>query len=211
MKCGHCNNRAPMVRVAEYSQVCSNCDEQSAMQWDAGDIFLLLLCPACGGVILVSFHYHDMMDPPGSEDFKTLYPTRGRFPLGLPKRIMKAYEAAMKVKTIDANAYAVLIGRMLEMVCDDRNAVGKTFYDKLADLAAKKEIPEKLVGVAHGIRGLRNIGAHASEGDLTPAEVPILDDLSKAILEYIYSAPFLAGQAEERLQKLKKGRSGSKA
>jgi hypothetical protein len=40
-------------------------------------------------------------------------------------------------------------------------------------------------------------------GELTSAELPVLDDLTRAILEYVYSAPFLAREAEERLAKLK--------
>jgi len=60
------------------------------------------------------------------------------------------------------------------------------------------------VDVAAGIRKLRNIGAHADLGELTEAELPVLDGLTRAILEYVYSAPLLAREAEERLAKLKK-------
>ena len=34
-------------------------------------------------------------------------------------------------------------------------------------------------------------------------EIPILNALSKAILEYIYSAPYLATLAEKQLEKVK--------
>jgi Domain of unknown function (DUF4145) len=60
---------------------------------------------------------------------------------------------------------------------------------KLNDLAEKGEIPTKLVEVAHSLRKLRNFGAHASLGELTRDEIPILDDLCRAILEYVYNAP----------------------
>jgi hypothetical protein len=89
------------------------------------------------------------------------------------------------------------------MVCEDRSAGGKDLHSKLQDLATKGEIPTKLVGVADSLRNLRNVGAHAVLGELSNAEVPILDDLCKAILEYVYSAPYLAKQAEDRLNSLK--------
>jgi hypothetical protein len=92
---------------------------------------------------------------------------------------------------------------MLELVCLDRKADGNFLGNKLANLAAMGEIPDKLVNVANGLKDLRNVGAHAALGELTEAELPILDQLTRAILEYVYSAPFLAQKAEERLRKLR--------
>jgi hypothetical protein len=142
------------------------------------------------------------MDPPDVE-FETLYPYGSKLPLGLPETVGKAYESALKVRPIDANAFSVLLGRVLDLVCIDRKAGGKTLNEKLNDLASKGEIPEKLVRVAKGLRQFRNVGAHAELGELTAAEVPILEDLTRAILEYVYSAPLLASQAEQRLEQLK--------
>jgi hypothetical protein len=199
--CGHCNNRAPMKIVATYSQV-TNPDPTSSESWDRGDVYELLLCPSCNKVALQEYFWHEMMDF-DNISIKVLYPA-DRSPLGLPVSIQEAYNDALQVRTVNANAYAVLIGRVLEMVCDDRNATGKELYAKLQDLAIKGEIPDKLVGIANSLRNLRNVGAHASLGKLTEAEIPILDDLCRAILEYVYSAPFLAKQAEDRLDYLKK-------
>lgn len=128
-------------------------------------------------------------------------------PRGLPARVQQSYEAALKVRRIDANAFGVLLGRVLEIVCEDRAAARSDLYAKLQDLAEKKEIPEKLVDVAHSLRKLRNVGAHAALGELTPAEVPILEDLTRAILEYVYTAPFLATLAVSRIEQLRQARS----
>jgi hypothetical protein len=133
----------------------------------------------------------------------SLYPLGEKVLRGLPRKIDAAYQAAHKVRNIDANAYGVLLGRVLDLVCEDRKASGKTLDQKLKSLAQNGEIPSKLVDVAAGVRKLRNIGAHANMGDLTAAELPVLDDLTRAILEYVYSAPFLAKEAEKRLAKLK--------
>jgi hypothetical protein len=126
---------------------------------------------------------------------------------GLPSQIQEAYELALKVRVIEPNAYAVLLGRILEMICKDRGAVGKDLHEQLNSLATKGEIPIKLVGVAQSLRQLRNLGAHASIGELTSEEIPLLDDLCKAILEYVYIAPYLAKQAENRYKILKSKKS----
>jgi len=109
----------------------------------------------------------------------------------------------MKVKAVDSNAFGVLIGRTIEMVCVDRDASGRFLSDKLTSLAKKGEIPDKLVRVASVLNKLRNVGAHAELGELTTDEVPILDDLCRALLDYVYTAPFLAQKAEDALNALK--------
>jgi hypothetical protein len=71
-------------------------------------------------------------------------------------------------------------------------------------LSERGEIPSKLVDVADKLRALRNVGAHAGLGELTPDDIPIVEDLCRAILDYIFTAPFLAQRAEESLSKLVK-------
>jgi hypothetical protein len=116
-------------------------------------------------------------------------------------------------KNISPNAYGVLLGRVLELVCEDRQAKGDSLHKKLQDLSTRGEIPTKLVDVARSLKDLRNVGAHASLGNLTADEVPILEDLTRAILEYVYGAPALAEAAVKRLNTLrrrsKKGGSGA--
>lgn len=201
IKCEHCNNTAPMEIVAQYSQMAS-IEEVPGYLFDQGNVYGLLVCPACNEITLRSYFWHEVMDDDDVK-LKTLYPSGSRMPQGLPDKIMRAYEAALRVRSVDPNAYAVLARRLLEMLCEDRCAQGRDLFQKLSDLASKGEIPNKLVGVANGLRSMGNIGAHATLGELTPAEIPILDDLTRAILEYVYSAPALAQQAEDRLNQLK--------
>jgi hypothetical protein len=204
LKCGHCGNYAPMKRGARYSTIDRVYDENIGVSYDEGYTYEILECPSCSKINLISTYYNQTEDhefPPSPE---ILFPLNDQIPIGLPISIEKAYEAAIKVKQIDANAYGVLAGRLLEMICEDRKAKGNDLSSKLSDLSTKGEIPENLVGVANGLRNFRNVGAHAVLGELTLDEVPILSSLTKAILEYVYSAPHLANIAEEKLDKLKK-------
>ncbi len=215
LQCNHCGNRAPMEIVADYylslkttynDPYYEEYYEDHYPQPEEGYYYKLLLCLACKEVTLWKYFDADYID---AEEItiETLYPSAALRLSGLPPQIQQAYEIALKVRIIDANAYAVLIGRILEMICEDRKSTGKDLYDKLNNLAAKGEIPTKLVGVAHSLRQLRNFGAHASLGELTRDEIPILDDLCRAILEYVYNAPYLVEKAEQRLKRLKEKKS----
>jgi hypothetical protein len=204
IRCGHCGNLAPMKVVASYSSVTTQEGEYCGdPDYDAGDIYQVLLCPACNAIGLRSYFWHEgYMESEEDITFRQLYPSDIRVPSGLPTQIEKAFAAALKVKPIDSNAFGVLIGRVIELVCADRNASGRFLSNKLGDLSKRSEIPQKLVGVATGLSKLRNVGAHAELGELTAEEVPIMEDLCRALLDYVYSAPFLAQKAQDRIDHL---------
>lgn len=204
IRCGHCGNNTIMKIVGEYSRVKDYDDPQSGFFWEAGRVYHILLCPACGNVTFRKCYWHSLrLDQGDPVEFEVLYPTQYLGPAGLPDRIQRAYDVANKVRNVDVNAYVVLLGRLIELICGDRNAKGATLAEKIKDLSDKGEIPAKLVSIADSLRQLRNIGAHAFLGDLTPKEIPILDNLCKAILEYVYTAPLIVSQAEKRLKALK--------
>ena len=116
-------------------------------------------------------HATKLIKMTGSQE--PLYPQPETIGKYLPKAIHSAYEAAGKVRRIDANAYAVLLGRVVEIICQDRKAQGESLHDKLQDLASRGEIPAELVEMAHGLRQLRNVGAHADLGELNESEITI--------------------------------------
>jgi hypothetical protein len=204
IRCGHCMNYAPMKIGAIYSTVRSIYDDDLQASLTEGYIYKLLECPSCQNLTLTKDYINEAIPDEELSVTEFLFPVDDKFPEGMPIPIRIAYSAALKVKTIDANAFGVLIGRMLEMICEDRKAKGHTLNEKLSDLSSKGEIPVNLVGVANGLRNMRNIGAHAGLGELTEEEIPILNNLSKAIIEYVYSAPYLANLAQKRLMDLKK-------
>ena len=204
IRCGHCSNLAPSEIVASYGDMRQDIfDPPDQPPYEHGEVYELLKCPACGALSLRSYYWHDgYMESEADVTYRQLYPSDVRLPSGLPDSIERAFSAALKVKPIDSNAFGVLIGRVIELVCADRNASGRFLSNKLEDLAKRHEIPEKLVGVATGLSKLRNVGAHAELGELTPEEVPIVEDLCRALLDYVYSAPFLAQKAHDKVEQL---------
>ena len=210
IKCPHCGNIAPMERVARYSTVCTQSDSddtgEHSWDWDEGEIYRLLCCQGCGKVVLQRDYYDSRYvdyEDNAPETFMTLYPQPDTMPKVLPHSVKSEYEAAIAVKPISANAYAVLLGRVFDIVCEDRKASGKTLSERLADLAAKGEIPKPLAEMAHGLRQLRNVGAHADLGTLTQDEIQLLDAILRAILEYLYRAPRLVEEVRQMLAKRK--------
>lgn len=195
---------------AKYSRVSTDSvaeepGEQS-WEWEEGEIYRLLCCEGCGEVVLqrnyYDSRYEDFEDSSIAEEaFVTMYPQPDTMPKVLPKSVKSEYDAAIAVRPINANAYAVLLGRVFDTVCEDRKATDKTLSEKLADLAKRGEIPQPLAEMAHGLRQLRNVGAHADLGTLTKDEIQLLDTILRAILEYLYRAPRLVEEVKQMLEK----------
>ena len=178
-------------------------DPENGPMTEWGVNYSILKCPACEKINIVSYEWHDGIESDDEISYNFLYPQNPKYPIGLPEEILTAFKAAEKVKSIDVNAYAILMRRLLELVCLDRNAKSGTLASMLKELADKNEIPEKLVKVAVGLKDFGNIGAHAGSGNLTEKEIPIVNALCSAILEYVYSAPHLATVAENKLKSIK--------
>ena len=90
------------------------------------------------------------------------------------------------------------------MVCRDKGITNTaTLYENIKSLSDKGIIPEQLKSIALKLKDLRNIGAHANLGELTENEIPILEAMINAILEYVYAAPLLIEKVEERIEALK--------
>lgn len=201
--CHHCGNTAPMKIVASWVNDLSDIDEAIGQVYFRADCrYETLICSACNKPSFRSIEWNETMEV-GDLCPEILYPQSVEISLGLPEEIQKLYESARRVKNIDANSYAVSIGRLLEMICKDKGATGNVLADQLKDLSSKGVIPDKLSTIAKRLKDHRNIGAHATMGELTEEDVPLLEKLTRAILEYVYTAPALAEQAEAQFAKLK--------
>lgn len=181
--------------------------EHSGVEWEAGFIYQLLRCYSCREVTVYQVVIHTGIDPDYTDRSydKMLYPGGPESPLGLPPLVQKAWEASMRVRKIDANAFAVLLGRVLDAICTDQHAEGDSLYRRIENLAESGKLPERLKAVAHGLRNLRNFGAHGNLGQLDAKDVPLLESLSGALLMYLYTIPSLAEDAAKRLNQKTEG------
>jgi hypothetical protein len=193
-----------MPVVATYSQVRNHVSDDGSMEWSAGNFYEILTCPACHGVTFQRDFFHDQF--PEESKPVVLYPTEAEKVDGLPPEIERAYAAALAVKGIEAHAFAVLVRRLLEMICLDKGAEGRSLFEQLKSLATMGVIPQQLIDIANGLRNFGNIGAHAGGVQLSVNEVPVIDTLCRAILEYVYGAPHLVVLAQETLDRVKAAR-----
>lgn len=204
IKCGHCGNESVMYVVVDKTE--------PPIETEYGVTWKILRCPSCYGINIFEqdfFEIDDFDENAGNviryvrRQPVALYPMRRRIFKHLPKNVEKAYEVALKTYNVEPIAFAVLIGRTLEFVCRDRNAKGKDLNAMLKDLAAKDEIPKVIADMAHGLRFFRNISAHAFEMEVSQEDAAVLRDLCEVILEYIYEAPSMIKQLEDRISQLK--------
>jgi len=201
LECRHCHNVAPMRVVGSVTDAMEH-PADNGPPIESGMAYEVLSCSKCEQVTIRSGQWDDLMEP---EDWHgtVIFPSEQPGIQGLPPTVEQEFRSAEQVATISPNAYAVALGRVLDVVCDDRNANGKTLHERLIDLADRHEIPKHLADMAQQLRQLRNVGAHATLGALTAEQVPVLEALCRAVLEYVYAAPKLVERVEKLIAKLK--------
>jgi hypothetical protein len=177
--------------------------------WHEYRTWVILLCPSCRKPTVEEIFASTDDWSPDMDSLPcrvtTLYPTSQATSEGLPLSVRPAYQAALRLRNIDANAFAVSVGRFLETVCAERGAQGGTLVEKLEDLRRKEEIPGRLAEMAHKLRLVRNVGAHADRGEVAPRDVPLLLNFCESIIDYIYRAPAKLEAIEKSLTRAKTG------
>lgn len=79
-----------------------------------------------------------------------------------------------------------MCGRALERLTKEK-ASGKTLAEGLSDLKAKGVIDERLSLWASALRRERNIGAHATDEEVSKENAQDVVDFTVAIFEYVYT------------------------
>ncbi len=206
-----------MSDVLPYTEQCEHCGRftiihtrtKYSYSMDDGDFgsgyketvtWSIKQCAICDGITVIEDHDYDEDGVLWGES-KIHYPVTKISPNNLPDAVMKAYEAALKVRHVEPNACAVLVGRTLEAACNHEKAQGKVLADKLNYLAKTGRIPNTLADMAQYLKELRNLGAHADEDEVTEEDVPIILDFVEAILEYLYIAPAKVEAVRARIKK----------
>lgn len=166
-------------------------------------IWRVFFCLTCMNPTL---EWEDQVLIPGHESIRrnaqVLYPVPKARLDHVPASIEKEYRFAHKYKNRDPNACAVYIGRALDKICQHEKVKGSRLIEKLNNLIKDKDLPDQLGTMAHQIRQIRNMGAHADGDDeVTEADAPIMLDFLEAILEYLYIAPAKIAAVQARLQK----------
>jgi Domain of unknown function (DUF4145) len=163
------------------------------------------VCPnvGCGGLVFVVVSQYrltgSILDvkwyPPEVIDFDAS---------NLPTSILESLEEAVKSHAAGCyKASALMVRRLLEELCEDKNATGKDLKDRLKNLGKSIVVPAELLDAADELRILGNDAAHVESKDydaIGAPEASIAIELAKELLKAVYQYSALLG----RLKALKK-------
>lgn len=167
--------------------------------------WMLYECQICHNPVLVSEYTCEGM-PDGYSEVKIEFPNLNVHNKGVPEKIRTAFLAAVRTRGIDKAICLLSLRRTLEMICKDKNAVGKDLQSKIADLVGKKILPEMMNDACWVLRQLGNDAAHADDIEFTESEVRECIDFVSIIVNYLYSMPIKVGELKERLTKRKENK-----
>src|SRR5438105_12651309 len=112
MLCGHCGNKTSLIDRGGYEHKKPAIDfENDKWVWNKTSWYVFE-CATCSKPTLLEYDFG--LDGTELDALETvLYPPADIPLTNLPQKIEKAYTAAIKVKNIEPNACAVLVGRTL--------------------------------------------------------------------------------------------------
>jgi len=201
--CHHCNNVAPQKLVFKHDCFDFGFYENGEKTDFPYDVrYYVTVCETCGDLSI----YGASVEIFDEKDFKQatlIYPYQKIDLNKLPVIVRKCYIEAVRVKNNAPNAFAMLIRKALEAICDDKGILEGSLYDKINELSKKNLIPKNLSDMGDIIRLIGNIGAHNTTLDVKPGFVNTIDDFFISIIEYIYIQPDKITAIQEKLKKHK--------
>jgi hypothetical protein len=160
---------------------------------------IVTICETCDEVLLYDGIAEDEVDARP----QLQWPRDIRLDKAVPSVVAHVYEEASKIKHVAPNAFAVMIRRALEALCEDRGVGSGSLAKRLESLASRGEIPQLLAEMSDTLRTLGNIGAHASSDSVTAPQTWAMDDFFRAVVEYVYVAPSKLAEFKGQLKQLK--------
>ena len=142
-------------------------------------------------------------------DASRLWPQpTGHLHFSIPRLARVSLQEAKKC--FSAQAYAasvVMCGRAIEAVCVEHKTKAKTLAAGLRELRDRKIIDQRLFDWGDALRAQRNIGAHATEEDISHEDARDVLDFAVAICEYV----FVLSEKYEEFQARQRKKKGVKA
>jgi hypothetical protein len=205
--CPSCGNTAPQKVVATHLYSTTWYSEDDRAHRDGPDMWTAFcLCETCDAPVL-----YDGIDPRELDQSWSplVYPRVPEFGSEVPATVRKIYAQASRCKEPSPLAFAILIRKALEAICDDRGiekGAGKKhdLYHRLNALVARGDIPPTLAKMSDVLRTIGNTAAHDAPDEVTAPMTWAIDDFFQAIIEYVYIAPAKLAKFAKRLARKKK-------
>lgn len=122
-------------------------------------------------------------------DISNLYPLNNYKMDNVPIDISSSFEAALKVKDINIDLCLVGLRKVLELICKDNNATGRTLEKKIDDMIQKNIFPKEMEVAYWVIRQAGNKAVHEKKSKLTKYDIDEIANLLYSIINYLYIIP----------------------
>jgi hypothetical protein len=202
--CPHCGNTTPQ-RIAFEHRYRDTWFGSDGKPWapDEGpeSEAIVCICDTCEAVLL----YDGVSYVESGCWPELMYPRDTTLPKGVPVAIRDIYAEARVVKQNAPNAFAMMIRKGLEAICDDRGAPQGTLHSRLKYLAQQGEVPPVLAEMTDALRVVGNTAAHGSLQAITQPMTWAIDEFFRTIVEYVYVAPSKLAEFKEKLAATKRG------
>lgn len=185
--CRHCGNNGATKEVGQIEIERFSQDDERIGRLDFSKYVQVDRCGVCGGLTIWQALWGDDFGETLSD--RLLFPGTNRDNSSLPEKVRKRLEAADRVRRLDPGLYAVAIRRMLETVFNDRGAKGRDLFSKAQDLVEKGELPPNIAVAVSHLRDIGKYGAHDEEIEVSKKDVPLIENLAEAVLEFVYRSP----------------------
>lgn len=196
MVCPCCGNRTPHKLVFEHTFTAvwyGKDGKPSEGEYSPESLYQLFECSTCHDISL-----YDSI-PESGQPPTLAYPKGDTLDGSVPEMVALNYREAKRVQSVSPNAFAVLIRRALEAMCDDRGIAAGRLQERLEELARRGEIPPILAEITSVLRSLGNSGAHNTNQNVTVPMTWQMDKFFRALIEYVYVAPSLLREFRKKI------------
>jgi Domain of unknown function (DUF4145) len=199
--CPHCGNKSPQRVAYEHAYrdrwYGPDGKELPDDEGPASEA-ILCICGTCNAALL----YDGVAFDESGRWPDLAYPRDSTLPRGVPATVQAIYQEAIYVKRNAPNAFAILIRKGLEAICDDRQAPAGSLATRLRHLVLQGEIPPALAELTDVLRVVGNSAAHSALQSITGPMTWAIDDFFRVVVEYVYVAPEKLREFRERLKDL---------
>jgi hypothetical protein len=158
------------------------------------------ICPnvKCKGIVFVIENLKGIVEiePPQLLDFN---------PEGLPPRLAQALQEAVACHAAGAyRAAAMMVRRLLEVICEENNVAGANLHQRLESLRNAVVLPQPLFDAMDELKALGNDAAHVEArayDNIGEAEAEDSIELAKEILKSLYQLKGLIARLQARKNK----------
>lgn len=185
LTCPHCRHAgafyAPATKDVAWESVEGVGGDRRKVEYSVG----IRRCPNpdCNGVVFIGERDLRLIEiyPPTTLDFDST---------NLPEKILSSFEEAVKCHSVGCyKAAALMVRRVLEELCKDKNATGKNLKERISQLSSTIIVPAGLLTAADELRILGNDAAHIEAKDydeIGKEEAELAIELAKELLKAVY-------------------------